>query len=320
MEHSRYSENIRHSKNREKKHSMQLGNSIEDDEDIYRNPFGLGLDLLFGPKLRTGNDRDIQGAQSFISSLPEQSQSIARPIAMADILSESALASQPIITDLINPQKIAMSEGVRDILNNKKGGGDLVFKALQVTPSGSTSSFNALKIVDTWQGEMPDNKTSILAYWVPQGGYVDIPAQPDLSRHPQHVFTPGFSGCSFVIDKMNTDTLRVRHVQGDKEDVEYNNLDIDHGMGMVAAMEFRDYGYHETANSEVVKNTYGSAFLKFNPEEKQWQLHYQKLAAAPNIMAIESKPGGLFSKPSINAKTFISKDMKVTGYTKKNIQ
>ncbi|MDE9459806.1 hypothetical protein, partial [Xenorhabdus bovienii] len=69
-----------------------------------------------------------------------------------------------------------------------------------------------------------------------------------------------------------------------KEDVEYNNLDIDHGMGMVAAMEFRDYGYHETADSEVVKNTYGSAFLKFNPEEKQWQLHYQKLAAAPNIM------------------------------------
>ncbi|WP_445494072.1 hypothetical protein [Photorhabdus sp. SF281] len=313
MPNNKYCEKVNHSGNRAEEcsiHSNQYNT-------MNSCTLGLGLDLQLKKKLRTGNERNIKGAQSFIPSPSKQKQYSASSIAMSDILSENALTSQPIITDLINPQKIEMSDGVKKILNNKEGGGDLVFKALQIKPSDKTLPFNALKVVDTYQEEMPDKDMSISAYWAPQGGYVDIPAQPDLSRHRQYVLTPGFSGCSFVVDKMNEDTLRVRHVQGGQEDVEYNNQNIDHGMGMITAMEFRDYGYHE-ADGKVIENIYGFAFLKFNQEEKQWQLHYQKIAAAPNIINI--KPNRwLFSRPSIEADTFTSKDMKVSGYTKKNI-
>ncbi|MCC8465664.1 hypothetical protein [Photorhabdus bodei] len=309
MPNSKYSEKVNHSGNRSKKYSTH-----SNQYNMNSCTLGLGLDLPLKKKLRTGNERNIKGAQPFIPSPAKQKQYSANSIAMSDILSESALTSQPIITDLINPQKIKMSEGVKDILNNKEGGGDLVFKALQIKPSDETLPFNALKIVDTYQEEMPDKEMSISAYWAPQGGYVDIPVQPNLSRHPQYVFTPNFSGCSFVVDKMNKDTLRVRHVQGGQEDVEYNNQNIDHGMGMITAMEFRDYGYHE-ADDKVMENTYGFAFLKFNPEEKQWQLHYQKITAAPNIINIKTKSSWLpFNKPSIEADTFTSKDMKVSGY------
>ncbi|WP_118985793.1 hypothetical protein [Photorhabdus sp. CRCIA-P01] len=315
MPNNKYSEEVKHSGNRTGKRSIYSN----EYNTINSCSLGLGLDLQLEKKLRTGDERNIKGAQPFITSLPEQKQYNTSPIAMSDILSESAVTSQPIITDLINPQKIKMSEGVKDILNNKEGGGDLVFKALQIKPSDETLPFNALKIVDTWQNEIPDKDMSILAYWAPQGGYVDIPAQPNLSRHPQYVFTPGFSGCSFVVDKMHKDILRVRHVQGGQEDAEYNNQNIDHGMGMIAAMEFRDYGYHE-ADGKVMENTYGFAFLKFNPGEKQWQLHYQKIAAAPNIINIKPKSNRWsFSKPSIEADTFISKEMKVSGYNRKNI-
>lgn len=78
-----------------------------------------------------------------------------------------------------------------------------------------------------------------LAYWAPQGGYVDIPAHPQKGQ-PKLVLTPGFSGCTFVADKLNENTLRVRHVQGGKEDLEYNNLpDEAHGLGMISAMEYK---------------------------------------------------------------------------------
>ncbi|MCA6219046.1 hypothetical protein [Photorhabdus antumapuensis] len=315
MPNNKYSEEVKHSGNRTGKRSI-YSNGYNTMNNC---SLGLGLDLQLDKKLRTGNERNIKGAQPFIPSPSKQKQYSTNPIAMSDILSESALTSQPIITDLINPQKINMSKEVKDILNNKEGNENLVFKALQIKPSDGTLPFNALKIVDTHQKEMPDKNMSILAYWAPQGGYVDIPAQPNLSLHPQYVFTPGFSGCSFVVDKMNKDILRVRHVQGGQEDVEYNNQNIDHGMGMIAAMEFRDYGYHE-ADGKVIENTYGFAFLKFNPEEKQWQLHYQKIAAAPNIINIKPKSNRwLFSEPSIEANTFTSKDMKVSGYNRKNI-
>ncbi|NRN30517.1 hypothetical protein [Photorhabdus heterorhabditis] len=314
MLNNKYSEKVNHSGNRDEKGSIH-----SNQYNMNSCTLGLGLDLPPKRKLRIGDERNIKDAQPFISSPAKQKQYSTSPIAMSDILSESALTSQPIITDLINPQKIKMSEGVRNILNNKEGGGNLVFKALKIKPSDETLPFNALKIVDTWQEEMPDQDMSILAYWAPQGGYVDIPAQPDLSRHPQYVFTPGFSGCSFVVDKMNKDILRVRHVQGGQEDVEYNNQNIDHGMGMMSAMEFRDYGYHE-ADGKVMENTYGFAFLKFNPEKKQWQLHYQKIAAAPNIINIKTESSWLpFSKTSIEANTFISKDMKVSGYNRRHI-
>lgn len=315
MPNNKYNEKVKLSGNRTEKPSIYSN----EHNTMNNGSLGLGLDLQLNKKLKTGNERNIEGAQPFTPSPLKQKQYSTSPITMSDILDESALTSQPIITDLINPQKIKMSDGVKNILNNKEGGGDLVFKALQIKPSDETLPFNALKIVDTWQNEIPDKDMSILAYWAPQGGYVDIPAQPNISRNPQYVFTPSFSGCSFVVDKMNKDTLRVRHVQGGQEDVEYNNQNIDHGMGMITAMEFRDYGYHE-ADGKVIENTYGFAFLKFNQEEKQWQLHYQKIAAAPNIINIKTKSSWLpFNKPSIEADTVTSENMKVSGYNRKNI-
>lgn len=119
-----------------------------------------------------------------------------------------------------------------------------------------------------------------LAYWARQGGYVDIPARPEKGD-PELVFTPGFSGCTLVVDKKDDTTLRVWHVQGGKEDEEYNDVPRgEHGLGMINAMEYSDYGYHE-AGGAVLKNITGTAFLKY--ENGAWHIKYQRIINSPNV-------------------------------------
>ena len=218
---------------------------------------------LYKPNLRTGEDRNRRGASPLIPSLVESAVVKGSPIKLEDALTEHALSTTPLLTDLINPAKVPMDDTTKNILANKNlSGGILAFNAIHFSMN-ENSNINALRIVDKKTSTHQVGSGVSLAYWAPQGGYVDIPAHPK-NGEPKLVLTPGFSGCTFVADKLNENTIRVRHVQGGKEDLEYNNLAVDeHGQGMIDAMEYGDYGYHHDAKGRLMENITGTAFMLY---------------------------------------------------------
>ncbi|WP_336769002.1 RHS repeat domain-containing protein [Pantoea endophytica] len=249
---------------------------------------------LYEPKLRTGEDRNRRGASPLIPSRMENRVVKGTPIKLEDALTEHALSTTPLLTDLINPAKIPVAKITKDILTNKSlAGGILSFNAIRFSIS-ENKDIHALRIVDA---ETSTYQTGIgmiaAAYWAPQGGYVDIPAHPVTG--PKIVLTPGFSGCTFVADKLSEETIRVRHVQGGKEDLEYNNLAADeHGQGMIDAMEYGDYGYHHDSQGNLMENITGSAFMIY--ENDQWNIKYQSLANAPGISSLREDSSGFIKK------------------------
>ncbi|WP_175964441.1 TcdA/TcdB pore-forming domain-containing protein [Burkholderia pyrrocinia] len=111
-------------------------------------------------------------------------------------------------------------------------------------------------------------KPTVNAYWAPQGSYVDIPIHPG-PNDSNILFTPDFGGCHIAIDQINDDTYRVYHVEGGKENVQYNNLP-DHGYGHVASMESRDYS-QDTPNGQSAS---GHAYMIY--EDGTWKIRWQK--------------------------------------------
>lgn len=249
---------------------------------------------LYQPKLRTGNDRNRADASLVMPSRVDNITATGRPIKLEDALTEHAFSSTPLLTDLINPAKVDMDNTTQDMLANKDMvGGILAFNAIHFSITES-NNINALRIVDKKTSAYQVGSGVTLAYWAPQGGYVDIPAHPQKGQ-PKLVLTPGFSGCTFVADKLNENTIRVRHVQGGKEDLEYNNLpDEAHGLGMISAMEYRDYGYHHDDQGNLKENITGSAFMAY--EQNRWNIKYQSLACAPGISSLKEESTGLFKK------------------------
>ncbi|WP_229064065.1 RHS repeat protein [Morganella morganii] len=247
---------------------------------------------LYQPGISTGSDREIRGAKL----IPPAANTVTElfkgePVRLHDVLADSTLQQTPLLTDLINPAKVKMDSSTRSSLSAVKGG-IMEFNAVHI-PVGN-NGINALRIIDTETSAFQRGKGTTLAYWVPQGGYADIPAHPENGQ-PQLVFTPGFSGCSFVADKLDDTTIRVRHVQGGKEDAEYNRLHAsEHGHGMIGAMEYRDYGYHENYSGTVLENIQGSAFMKY--EGDSWQIKYQRLKNAPGIVSMGEKTSGIVRK------------------------
>ncbi|MBT0367033.1 RHS repeat protein [Morganella morganii subsp. morganii] len=247
---------------------------------------------LYQPGISTGSDREIRGAKL----IPPAANTVTElfkgePVRLDDVLADSTLQQTPLLTDLINPAKVKMDSSTRSSLSAVKGG-IMEFNAVHI-PAGN-NGINALRIIDTETSAFQRGKGTTLAYWVPQGGYADIPAHPENGQ-PQLVFTPGFSGCSFVADKLDDMTIRVRHVQGGKEDAEYNRLHAsEHGHGMIGAMEYRDYGYHENYSGAVLENIQGSAFMKY--EGDSWQIKYQRLKNAPGIVSMGEKTSGIVRK------------------------
>ncbi|QIL85687.1 hypothetical protein G7083_07350 [Vibrio sp. HDW18] len=222
-------------------------------------------------------------------------------------LSGERFSCNPIVMSLISANFLKYSSQIKAELSSK-------VREIQIFTATTIKTFNntcsALKIVDTYAGDIPDKNKSIMAYWVPQGGYVDIPIKPDLSIHPIYVFTPAFSGCTFVIDKIYPDTLRVRHVEGGKEQEQYNDKNIEHGEGIYSLIEFNDYGYYKDKESKkVIQNTYGFAFLKFDEHLDGWNIHLQKQIATPVITSIEKK--GLLNRDT--ATIYISEKSSVQG-------
>jgi insecticidal toxin complex protein TccC len=247
---------------------------------------------LYQPRLRTGKDRDRLGAT--LAATPVDAQATSRikaqPIPLRQALENVHLNQEALITDLFNPAKGQVSAATQASMNNVQGGGQLLFGALQMSSQGR--SFNALTTLDV-ATKMPQAGGEY-AYWAPQGGYVDIPVHP-ANGQPHLLFTPGFSGCTLAVDQLSSDTLRVRHVEGGKEDAQYNAASIDHGLGLVNAMEYRDYGYQQQAGT-LLESVVATAFMQYDPAGQQWAIHHQSLLNTPRISSLQTQVSGIFSK------------------------
>ncbi|WP_216891777.1 RHS repeat domain-containing protein, partial [Pseudomonas putida] len=221
-------------------------------------------------RLKTGEQRKVPGSVlGFSRNQPAVAHVTARPVSTDKVIDDAALGSVPLLTDLLAPNKVRGDSATEAVLTNKSGGGILAFNAVHL-PLAENKSVNALQIVHANTMKSQRSPEMHYAYWAPQGGYVDIAAHPRKGE-PELLFTPGFSGCSLVVDKMSEATLRVRHVEGSKEDAQYNDLDeAEHGMGMLGAMEFTDYGFHDAAEGRVVENVTATAFMKY--EEGEWKI------------------------------------------------
>ncbi|OWY74323.1 RHS repeat domain-containing protein [Pantoea sp. AMG 501] len=277
---------------------LNLFRMVRNNPVIFVDPNGLRPSSrtklpgyhLYKPNLSTGEDRNQPGASPLIPFRVENADVEGTPIKLEDALTEHALSTTPLITDLINPTKVLMNDTTKNVLLT---GGILAFNAIRFSMSENIN-VNALRIVDKKTSAYQTGRGGSLAYWAPQGGYVDIPAYPK-NGEPKLVLTPGFSGCTFVADKLNENTIRVRHVQGGKEDLEYNNLAAgEHGQGMINAMEYGDYGYHHDVQGRLKENITGSAFMIY--ENDRWNIRYQSLANAPGIASLEEGTVGLLRR------------------------
>lgn len=202
-----------------------------------------------------------------------------------------------ISTNLFEAGKVRYSTSVARQLANKQGGSRFVFEMQRMSYSGAVEGeFNAIKIVDIDAGEIPDQSNAVSGYWAPQGGYVDIPVHPGWAE-PDYVFTPGFGGCSLVVDQLEENVLRVRHVEGAKEDAQYNTLPAgEHGWGQAAAMEYSDYGIAADQNNNADTLLGGFAFMKYDRTTKVWNIHFQSLQGTPNISRYSVAKPGLFGQ------------------------
>lgn len=176
------------------------------------------------------------------------------------------------------------------VMENNKKNPTLIYPDLRVyNENRKIYNFQALKFKKNQQEyyvlhmDRENSYHHISAYWVPQGRSTDIPLHP-TSKQPNVVLTPPFSGCSMVIDYLDDNTLRIHHVEGGKENIQYNDLPADlHGYGMLAAITYKDYGYFQPRNengkyeNQYVDNTQGIMYMKYDPNERNWIVHYQNL-------------------------------------------
>nr|WP_241391766.1 RHS repeat domain-containing protein [Serratia proteamaculans]ULG18324.1 SppC [Serratia proteamaculans] len=254
---------------------------------------------LHEPKIDTEKDRDIPGQSKGPHLKNMTVRSFAgTPVSLYSALGDNVLHREALLTDLINKSKAAMDSETTSILENKEGG-ILAFNAIKLS-NNTGDVFNALHIVNKKTTEFQQGPGAVRAYWAPQGGYVDIPVHPH-GGEPELVFTPGFSGCVFVADKLSENTIRVRHVEGNKEDAQYNDESIDHGLGMIEAMEYKHYGYYTDENGIVIENITGSAFMRYEREAGsdrpgKWKIKYQAIENASNILSIQELRSGFINK------------------------
>lgn len=109
------------------------------------------------------------------------------------------------------------------------------------------------------------------AYWVPKGGYLDIPATPNSSE-PKLVFTPDLSGCSITVTALNNNKYRVRHIEGDKDNKLPNNITISQVKDTLTL----------AVGEKTIVNIKAFAFLYFTAGDN-WELMYQVLDSPPTV-------------------------------------
>ncbi|MFM9381814.1 dermonecrotic toxin domain-containing protein [Pseudomonas sp. UV AK001] len=277
------------------------GNSLDDRPAFVRKQLPNGL---WEPAIEVVPRSDVRHLPFDWGSMHELPFSI-EPTSIHQSLEMPELGRRTIATDLIEGGKAGLSQEIASQLDRRNGGGSFLFTMQRMKYSGAVEGeFNALKVIDLEAGERPDQANAISAYWSPQGGYVDVPVHPEWAQ-PDHVFTPGFSGCSLVVDQMDENLLRVRHVEGGKEAPQYNDLaPEEHGWGLSAAMEFPDYGLRLDQNGNPDSILTGFAFMKYDRTARVWKLHYQSNQGATAIGRYSREQPGWFSRPDTLARVY----------------
>jgi RHS repeat-associated protein len=285
---------------------------IDDDGAVTRKKLANGL---WEPVIAAGAERDIPGARYIDRGKPNLSvPATGKPTNIHKALEVGEFSRVEVSTKFLDPVPGRYSDTIVSGMNNKSGWGEFIFTMDKLTYSGeSKGAFNALRIVDIPKGEIPDKDNAVSGFWAPQGGYVDIPLKP-TGTDPDHVFTPGFSGCSLTVDQLNDNVLRVRHVEGSKENAQYNELSArEHGMGLGAAMEFQDYGYASDGQDQQEQVTAGFAFMKYDRKQQVWNIHYQTIQGPSSIERYALGKTGLFNRSnaavSVYSQTKIRKTM-----------
>ncbi|EJM19275.1 RHS repeat-associated core domain protein containing protein [Pseudomonas sp. GM18] len=268
---------------------------IDDDGAVTRKKQANGL---WEPVIAAGAARDIPGAQYIDRGKPNLGvPATGKPTNIHKALEVRELSRVEVTTQFLDPVSGRYSKDIDSGLRNTRGGAQFIFTMDQLTYSGaSKGTFNALRIVDIPKGEIPDKTNAVSGFWAPQGGYVDIPLRP-TGTDPDHVFTPGFSGCSLTVDQLNDNVLRVRHVEGSKENVQYNELSArEHGMGLGAAMEFQDYAYASDGQGQQEEIRTAFAFMKYDRKQQVWNIHYQTIQGPSGIQRYAPGKTGLFNR------------------------
>ena len=304
-------------------YQMALNNPvtfIDDDGAITRQKLANGL---WAPVIAAGAARDIPGARYIDRGKPNLSvPATGKPTNIHKALEVGEFSRVEVSTKFLDPVPGRYSNTTVSGVNNKSGGSEFIFTMDRITYSGqSKGAFNSLRIVDIPKGEIPDKDNAVSGFWAPQGGYVDIPLKP-TGTDPDHVFTPGFSGCSLTVDQLNDNVLRVRHVEGSKENTQYNELPAqEHGMGLGAAMEFQDYGYAQDGQGQQEQVTTGFAFMKYDRKQQVWNIHYQTIQGPSSIERYAPGKTGLFNRSnaavSVYSQTKVRKTMAVQVVTAK---
>lgn len=240
------------------------------------------------PKLMTGEKRELR-IPSEKPTPPTDLHDItltARPIPLLDAFTCEEFLKSPILTDLLTSQKVNLSDVSKTIITNTNGGGILQFGALKVVKN--YQSYHALQVIGTMTPGGSEDRKPVFAYWLPPGGYVDIPRVPN-EDDPKFVFTPTFNGGSLVADVHNASTLRIHNVAGGKENNEHeNDGDEEHGFssafGMAGRLLHSDYGFHVNVDTcKYVEHGNAFAFVKFDSGIQHWVITFQGILHNPVI-------------------------------------
>lgn len=239
-------------------------------------------------------------------------------------LSAPEFGNVSISAGLFNPQTAQYSRlthpfDIASQINYKPGGGKMMF-AMERLTHGSTpqGEFNAIKFIDLAAGELPGQNDAVHGYWAPQGGYVDIPVHPGWGE-PDHVFTPTFGGCSWVVDQMSETVLRVRHVEAGREAAQYNDLPAhEHGWGLSTAMEFPEYGLLNDEQGHAYMILTSFAYMKYDRVAQEWVLHYQSQRGAPEVASYSRKEPGWFDEATRQVKVYSGEKVIRTGVKRVN--
>lgn len=247
---------------------------------------------FYVPKLMTGEKRESR-IPTTKPTPPTDLNDIsltARPIPLSDALSCEEFLKSPIITDLLSSKRVNLSDDSQSVITNTNGGGILQFGALKMVKS--FQAYHALQVIGSMTPGGAEARKPVFAYWLPLGGYVDVPVIPEKDD-PKYVFTPGFSGGSLVADVHNISTLRIHHVAGGKENNENEKDDGDEEHGFSAAygnagrLLHSDYGFHVNPDTcKYVENGKACAFIKFDSGIQHWVITFQGILHIPTISEI----------------------------------
>lgn len=181
------------------------------------------------PIIRAGEENKINYDGNIVTT-SEKPIRVKSPrdssISVRSALNFDEFSTVPLLSDLMDPQKMHMTQSINNIICGDNGG-ILPFSVYKFKLSDK--SINVLSVFQLNSKLTPSNIE--LAYWLPQGKYIDIPVFP-RDGDPEILFAPAFSGCSLIVDQISHDSIRVYHVQGGRESQEYNNSNIFHGHGL----------------------------------------------------------------------------------------